>query len=165
MNENICFSSHRFGNNLDSLGVDDSSDFPGHSRGACATILELSDIRTVLCSISTLRLLSDLHHTTRLFLAVLQTSLDRHPRAGMLCARQSKFRCGLTPGHCFCHVSSQPASFSETTSTVLVKTSRTVYVPDIDCSLSILILISLFHLSLDLPIAFESFSCQLPQIF
>ena len=40
-------------------------------------------------SISTL-LISVLHHTTHLALAVLQTSLDRHPRAGMLCARQSK---------------------------------------------------------------------------
>ena len=58
---------------------------PGHSRGADATILVLCDIRTVLCSISTLRLLSVLHHTTHLVLAVLQTSLDRHPRAGMLC--------------------------------------------------------------------------------
>ena len=66
-----------------------------------------------------------------------------------------------TPGHCFCHASSQPASFSETTSTVLVKTSRT----DIDCSLSRLTLISLFHLSHDLPIAFESFTCQLLQSF
>ena len=60
---------------------------------------------------------------------------------------------------------SQPASFSETTSTVLVKTSRAVYAPDIDCSLSRLTLISLVHLSHDLPIAFESFSCQLPQTF
>ena len=64
--------------------VGDGSDFPGHSRGVDATILVLCDIRTVLCSISTLRLLSVLRHTTHLVLAVLQTSLDRHPRAGML---------------------------------------------------------------------------------
>ena len=68
----------------------DSSDFPGHSRGVDATIMVLCDIRTVLRSISTLRLLSVLQHTTHLVLAVLQTGLDRHPRARMLCVRQSK---------------------------------------------------------------------------
>ena len=83
-------SSHRFGNNLDPSGVGDSSDFPGHSRDACATILVLCDIRTVLCLISTLRLLSVLHHTIHLVMVVLQTNLGRHPRAGMLCIRQSK---------------------------------------------------------------------------
>ena len=69
----------------------------------------------------------------------------------------------LTLGHCFCRVSSQPASFSETTLTVLVKTSRAVYATDIDCSLSKLTLISLVHLFHDLPIVFESFFCQLLQ--
>ena len=63
-------------------GVGDGSDFPGHSRGVDATILVLCDIRTVLCSSSTLRLLSVLHHTTHLVLVVLQTGLGRHPRAG-----------------------------------------------------------------------------------
>ena len=53
----VCLS-RRFGNNLGPSGVGDSSDFPGHSRGVDATILVLCDIRTVLCSISTLRLLS-----------------------------------------------------------------------------------------------------------
>ena len=90
MNEKYLCLSHRFGNNLGPSGVGDSSDFPGHSRGADATILVLCDIRTVLCSISTLRLLSVLRHTTNLVLAVLQTSLGRHPRAGMLCVRRSK---------------------------------------------------------------------------
>ena len=52
---------------------------------------------------------------------------------------------------------SQAASFSETTSTVLVKTSRAVCAPDIDCSLSRLIWISLVRLSHDLPIVLESF--------
>ena len=90
MNENICVRLIVFGNNLGPSEVGDSSDFPGHSRGADATVLVLCDIRTVLCSMSTLRLLAVLHHTTHLVLAVLQTSLDRHPRAGMLCERQSK---------------------------------------------------------------------------
>ena len=39
----------------------------------------------MLCSVSTLRLLSVLHHTTHLVLVVLQTSLGRHPHVGMLC--------------------------------------------------------------------------------
>ena len=62
----------------------DSSDFPRHSRGVDATILVRCDIRTMLCSISTLHLLSVVRHTTNLVLAVLQTSLDQHLRAGML---------------------------------------------------------------------------------
>ena len=62
-------------------------------------------------------------------------------------------------------MSSQLAWFSETTLTVLVKTSRAVYAPDIDCSLSRLTLISIVHLFHDLPIVFESFSCQLLQTF
>ena len=110
----------------------DSSEFQRHSRGVGATILELCDIRTMLCSVSTLRLLSVLHHTTHLDLVVLQTSLGRHPHAGMLCVRQLHPCCGLTLDHCFCHVSSQPASLSLITSTVLVKTSRAVCAPDID---------------------------------
>ena len=48
---------------------------------------------------------------------------------------------------------------------MLVKTSRAEYDPDIDCNLSRLTLISLVRLSHDLPIVFESFSCQLPQTF
>ena len=64
-----------------------------------------------------------------------------------------------------CRVSSQPASFSETTLTLLVKTSRAKNAPDIDCSLSRLTLISLVRLSHDLPNVFESFSSQLPQTF
>ena len=109
---------------------------------------------------------SVLHHTTHLVLVVLQTSLGRHPHATMLCVRQLQLWCGLTPDHCFCRVSSQPASFSETTLTVWVKTSRAVCAPDIDyCSLSGLTWTSLVRLSLDLPIVFESFFCQLPQVF
>ena len=66
-----------------------SSDFPGYSQGVGATMLVLFDIRTMLCSVSTLRLLSVLYHTTHLVLVVvLQTNLGRHPRAGMLCVRQ-----------------------------------------------------------------------------
>ena len=64
-----------------------------------------------------------------------------------------------------CRESSQPAWFSETTLTVFVKTSRAVYALDIDCTLSRRTLISLVRLSHDLPIVFESFSCQLPQTF
>ena len=70
MNENICVRLIVSENNLGPSGVGDSSDFPGHSRGVDATILVLCDIRTVLCSISTRRLLSVLRHTTHLVLAV-----------------------------------------------------------------------------------------------
>ena len=53
-----------------------------------ATVLVLCDSRTMLSSVSTLRLLSVLRHTTNLVLVVLQTNLGRHPRAGMLCVHQ-----------------------------------------------------------------------------
>ena len=82
------YSSHRLGSNLDPSGVGGSSDFPKHSLGVGATILVLCDIRIMLCSVTTLRLLSVLHHSTHLVLVVLQTSLGRHPHAGMLCVRQ-----------------------------------------------------------------------------
>ena len=39
----------------------------------------------MLCSVSTLRLLSVLRHTPRLVLVVLQTNLGRHPRANAVC--------------------------------------------------------------------------------
>ena len=124
MNENMC-SSHRFGSNLDPSGVGGSSDFPGYSQCVGATILVLCDSRTLLCSVSTLGLLSVLRHTTRKVLVVLQTNLGRHPRAGMLCVRHWQLCCGLILDRCLCRVSSQPASFSETV-TVLVKISRAV---------------------------------------
>ena len=38
----------------------------------------------MLCTVSTLRLLSVLHHTTHLVLVVLQTSFGRHPHARMI---------------------------------------------------------------------------------
>ena len=86
---NSC-SSHRFGNNLDPSGVGDSSDFPVYLPDVDATVLVLCDSHTVLCSVSTLRFLSVLRHTTRLVLEALQTNLGRHLRAGMLCVRQSQ---------------------------------------------------------------------------
>ena len=50
----------------------------------------LCDGRTMLCSVSTLRLLSILRYTTRLVLLVLQTNRGRHPRVGILCVRHSQ---------------------------------------------------------------------------
>ena len=96
------------------------------------------------------------------FLAVLQTRLDQHPREGMLCVRQSKLWCGLTPRHCLCRVSSQPTSFSQTTLTVLVKTSRAEYVPGLQSFKTNLDFTRFSH---DLLIVFESFSCQLLETF
>ena len=86
MNDNICVCFIVSETTWVRQELVSSSDFPGHSRDVDATILVLCDIRTVPCSISTLRLLSVLRHTTHLVLAVLQTSLGRRPRAGMLCA-------------------------------------------------------------------------------
>ena len=116
----------------------------------------------MLCSVSTLRLLSVLHHTTHLVLVVLQTNLGRHPRARMLCTSIALVMWSDS-GSLF--LSSELAAsqhrFSETVSTVLVKTSRAVCAPDIDCSPSRPIWISLVRLSLDLPIVFESLFCPL----
>ena len=100
-----------------------SSDFPRYSQDVGATVSVLCDSRTVLCSVSIVRLFSILRQTTRLVLVVLQTNLGRHPCEGMLCVRQLQLKCGPTLNRCFCRGcrgSSQAASFSGTVSTVLV---------------------------------------------
>ena len=80
MNEQIFLFLSSFRKQLGSV-----RSVPGYSQGVGATVLVLCDGRTMLCSVSTLRLLSVLRHTTRLVLVVLQTNIGRQ---GMLCVRQ-----------------------------------------------------------------------------
>ena len=121
-----------------------SSDFPGYSQGVDAKILVLCDSRTMLCSVSTLRLLSILRHWWFCKQILVDICVQE-------CCVYVNFTCDVV------------ASFSETVSTVLVRTSRAVCAPDIYCSPSRLTWISLVRLSLNPPTRFEPLCCPLPQ--
>ena len=100
-----------------------------------ATILVLCDIRTVLCSISTLHLLSVLHHTIHLVLAVLQTSLDRHPTCRNAVCTSIEIVMWFDSGSLFlsCELAASIV-FKDNVDGVGENISA-VFAPDIDCSL------------------------------
>ena len=134
------------------------------TRGVGAPILVLCDIRTMLCSVSTLRLLSILHSyhssgsggsankswSTSAYKNAVCTSIATVMWSD---SRSLFLSCELAASIVF---RDNVDGVGENISAVCA--------PDIDCcSLSRLTWISLVRLSLDLPMVFETMFCQLPQ--